>query len=65
MRRNKKCDCNRGVTKFKHVKLKIIGSVVELKCTKCKNLIGWWYIQAEKIMPIKRIWSKKESLAMR
>jgi hypothetical protein len=65
MRRSKKCDCNRGVIKFKHIKPKLNGSVIELKCTKCKKLIGWWHTQAEKIMPIKRTWSKKECLAMR
>ena len=64
MRRNKECKCNHRIINFRHVKFKIDGSRIKLKCTKCKHLIGWWHIQTEKIMPIKRAWSKEECLTM-
>ena len=65
MQRNKNAIAIVGLLSCKHIEPKLNGSVIVLKCTKCKSLIGWWHTQAEKIMPIKRTLSKKECLAMR
>jgi len=65
MRWNNKCDCKHGAPNFEHIKFKMNGSVIELKCTKCMSLIGWWHPQVQKIMLSKRKWSKAECLAMR
>ncbi len=54
-----------GLLIFKHIKFKINGSIIELKCTKCMSLIGWWQTQTEKIMPLKRSWSEAECMATR
>jgi hypothetical protein len=62
---NKECKCNRGIINFKHIRLKTDGSRIELKCTKCESLIGWWNTQTEKILPIKRKWSYEECLTLR
>lgn len=65
MRRSKECDCNRGITNFDSVKFEINDTSLELKCTICDGLIGWWDRPAKKIVPLKRKWSEEERLAMR
>ena len=64
-RRKKECKCNRGIFNLKHIKFKTDGLKIKLKCTRCNSLVGWCHVQTEKIMPIKREWSKEECLAMR
>ena len=59
------CNCNRGIINFRSIRFMINGSRIELRCRKCNRMVGWWYTQAKKIMPIKRLWSKAECLAMR
>ena len=50
---------------YKYSVEKLNDSMVELECNICNGLIGWWQSRAEKIMPLKRAWSRKECLAMR
>jgi hypothetical protein len=65
MRRNKECDCNRGITNYGSVKFEINESSLDLKCIICDRLIGWWDNPTKKIMPLKRKWSEEECLTMR
>jgi hypothetical protein len=65
MRRNKECGCNRSNTNYESVKFEINESSLGLKCIICNGLIGWWDGPTKKIVPLKRIWSEEESLAMR
>jgi hypothetical protein len=65
MRRNKECDCNRGIANYKSVKFEINDSSLELKCIVCNGLIGWWDGPTKKITPLKRKWSEDECLTMR
>jgi len=46
---------------------KISDSRIELRCSRCHGLMGWWDEQprTKKIMPWKRAWSEEECLAMR
>ena len=47
---------------------KISDSRTELRCSRCKGLMGWWDegpSRTKKIMPFKRGWSEEECLAMR
>ena len=64
-RNNKKERCNHGVIDFRSVEFMINNSRIELRCRKCNNMVGWWHIFAEKIMPLKRPWSEEECLAMK
>jgi hypothetical protein len=62
------CICNRSLAKFKTTEFfEISNSRVELRCSKCKGLMGLWdeSSQARKIMPFKRAWNEEECLAMR
>ena len=65
MRRNKECDCRRGITNYKSVEFVINDSKLELRCIICDGLIGWWNGPTKKIVPLKRQWSEDECLAMR
>jgi hypothetical protein len=65
MRRTIECNCNRGITNFKYVRIGLNDSMIELECNICNGLIGWWQSRAEKIMPLKRAWSREECLSMR
>ncbi|HXW11209.1 MAG TPA: hypothetical protein VD694_00505 [Nitrososphaeraceae archaeon] len=44
----------------------MIGSRIELECTKCKGIVNWWEkpVHTRKIIPFKRKWSDEERLAM-
>jgi hypothetical protein len=46
---------------------KISDSRTELRCSRCRGLMGWWDepSRAKKIMPFKRAWSEEECLAMK
>jgi hypothetical protein len=62
------CICNRGMTNSKAIEFfKIGGSRIELRCGRCKGLLGWWDepSRTRKILPFKRAWSEEECLAMR
>ncbi|MGE5661127.1 MAG: hypothetical protein ACM3X1_02660 [Ignavibacteriales bacterium] len=67
MRQIKECDCSPGTTSLRSVKINIIGSRIELECTKCNGVVDWWEEPAHnrKIMPFKRMWSDEERSAMR
>ena len=53
MRQIKECDCSPGTTSLRSVKINIIGSRIELECTKCNGVVDWWEEPAHnrKIMP--------------
>jgi hypothetical protein len=62
------CICNRSTTDYKLTEFfKKSGSRLELRCSKCNGLMGWWDepSHAKKIMPSKREWSEDECMAMR
>lgn len=62
------CICSRWITESKTLEFyKISSSRTELRCSRCKGLIGWWDEppRTKKIMPFKRAWSEEECLAMR
>jgi hypothetical protein len=62
------CTCNRSLTDSKTIEFfRISNSRVELRCSRCHGLMGWWdeLPRTKKIMPFKREWSKEECLAMR
>ncbi|HYG00303.1 MAG TPA: hypothetical protein VD815_09435 [Candidatus Saccharimonadales bacterium] len=69
MRWIKNCDCNRG--EFDSSKtiefFKISESRTELRCSRCKGLMGWWDepSKAKKIVPVKREWSYEERLSLK
>ena len=69
MRWIKNCDCNRW--EFDSSKtiefFKISESRTELRCSRCKGLMGWWDepSKAKKIVPVKREWSYEESLSLK
>ncbi len=67
MRQTIECDCRAGTTSLRSVKINIIGSRIELECTKCNGVVDWWEEPAHnrKIMPFKRTWSDEERSAMR
>ena len=65
MRRNKECDCNRSSSNYKSVEFEINNSILEMKCTICDGLIGWWDSPRKKVKPIKRKWFEEECLTMR
>lgn len=62
------CTCSRRLSGSKQIGfVKISDSRTELRCGRCRGLIGWWDEQprTRKIMPFKRAWSEEERLAMR
>jgi hypothetical protein len=63
------CICNRWkVTGMKTIDFfKISDSRTELRCSRCRGLMGWWDepSHAKKTMPFKRAWSEEECLAMK
>ena len=65
----KNCDCDRhGVDPTRIIEFfKISESRTELRCSKCKGLMGWWDepSRAKKIRPEKREWSHKQRLFLR
>lgn len=69
MRWIKNCDCNRW--EFDSSKtiefFKISESRTELRCSRCKGLMGWWDepSKAKKIVPVKREWSYEERLSLK
>ena len=69
MRWIKNCDCNRW--EFDSSKtiefFKISESRTELRCSRCKGLMGWWDepSKAKKIVPVKREWSYEERLFLK
>jgi hypothetical protein len=68
MRQIKECDCSPGTTKLRSVKINMIGSRIELECTKCNGIVEWWCedsVHTRKLMPLKRKWSEEECQAMR
>ena len=69
MRWIKNCDCNRwefGSSKTIEF-FKISESRTELRCSRCKGLMGWWDepSKAKKIVPVKREWSYEERLSLK
>ncbi len=65
MKRVKECTCGRMKTDFHSLEFVIIGSQIELRCTNCSGLIGWWHDLTKKEVPFRRTWSDEERLAMR
>lgn len=69
MRWIKNCDCNRW--EFDSSKtiefFKISQSRTEIRCIRCKGLMGWWDepSKAKKIVPVKREWSYEERLSLK
>ncbi|MGE0390111.1 MAG: hypothetical protein AB7P13_08250 [Candidatus Nitrosocosmicus sp.] len=65
----KNCDCNRlGLGMPKTIEFfKISKSRTQLRCSRCKGLMGWWDEppQVKKIRPEKRDWSYQERLSLR
>jgi hypothetical protein len=62
------CICSRWMTNSKTIDFfKISDSRTELRCSRCRGLMGWWDepSRAKKIMPLKRTWNEEECLAMR
>lgn len=69
MRWIKNCDCSRW--EFDSSKtiefFKISESRTELRCSRCKGLMGWWDkpSKTKKIVPVKREWSYEERLSLK
>ncbi|MDQ2685555.1 MAG: hypothetical protein M3Y25_06905 [Thermoproteota archaeon] len=69
MRWIKNCDCKRW--EFDSSKtiefFKISESRTELRCSRCKGLMGWWDepSKAKKIVPVRREWSYEERLSFK
>lgn len=58
------CACDREITESKAIELDLSGLKIELRCSKCEGLVGWWDEPSRKIIPIRRTWSEEECLAM-
>jgi hypothetical protein len=55
------CECNHKLT----IEFKINDSRIDPQCIECNGLMGWWHRRSEKIMPLKRKWSKSKREEMR
>jgi hypothetical protein len=62
---DEECNCNRGIINFRSIRFTINSSRIELRCRKCNQMVGWWYIYTEKIMPLRQTWSEEERKAIR
>ena len=60
------CICSQSTIKAIEF-FNINNSRVELRCRRCKGLMGWWDVpqNTRKIIPFKRECSEEERLAMR
>jgi hypothetical protein len=63
----KECNCSPGATSIRSVKSNIVGSRIDLECTKCHGIVGWREepVHTRKLVPFKRKWSEEECQAMR
>jgi hypothetical protein len=63
--KEEECNCNHGIINFRSIRFTINGSRMELRCRKCNQMVGWWHIFTEKVMPLRQTWSEEERKAMR